>query len=157
MASLLTSAKRRGRITPVDDRTPTMGSSIVIRTIHELYCPQKWKEQSLVTGNTTMVLLALIVMIIALGGSLYIRTLLTRRAIFKVIEIFYQHHALGIKGAQRRHELGLERPDFFQRTMKPRDYKQVALQILLKREIILEDEEGKLYMVEERLDQNLRR
>lgn len=109
------------------------------------------------TGNTTMVLLALIVMIIALGGSLYIRTLLTRRAIFKVIEIFYQHHALGIKGAQTRHELGLERPDFFQRTMKPRDYKQVALQILLKREIILEDEEGKLYMVEERLDQNLRR
>jgi hypothetical protein len=40
--------------------------------------------------------------------------------------------------------------------MKPRDYKQYALQILIKREIILQNEEGKLYLVEERLDQNLR-
>jgi hypothetical protein len=110
-----------------------------------------------VTENTTTVLLALIVMIIALGGTLYVRTLLTRRAIFKVIEIFYQHHALGMKGAKTRHELGLERPDFFQKMMKPRNYKQVALQILLKREIILEDEEGRVYLVEERLDQNLKR
>ena len=109
------------------------------------------------TGNTTTVFLALIVMIIALGGSLYIRTLLTRRAIFKVIEIFYQHHALSMKDAKTRHELGLDRPDFFQKMVKLRDYKQSALQILLKREIILEDEEGRLYMVEERLDQNLRR
>jgi len=103
-----------------------------------------------------MVFLVLIVMVIALGGSLYVRTWLTRRAIFKVVEIFYQHHALEMKGAKTRHELGLERPDFVQRMMRPRDYKQYALQILIKREIILEDEEGKLYMVEERLDQNLR-
>jgi hypothetical protein len=103
-----------------------------------------------------MVFLVLIVMVIALAGSLYVRTFLTRRGIFKVIEIFYQHHALGMKGAKTRHELGLERPDFLQRMMKPRDYKQYALQILIKREIIFEDEEGKLYMVEERLDQDLR-
>jgi hypothetical protein len=109
-----------------------------------------------VTANNTTVFLVLMAMVIALGGSLYVRTLLTRRAIFKVIEIFYQHHALGMKGAKTRHELGLDRPDFLQKMMKPRDYKQYALQILMKREIILEDEEGKLYMVEERLDQNLR-
>ena len=108
------------------------------------------------TGNNTMVFLVLIVMVIALGGSLYVRTFLTRRAIFKVVEIFFQHNALGMKGAKTRHELGLERPDFLQRMMKPRDYKQYALQILIKRDIILEDEQGKLYMVEERLDQNLR-
>jgi hypothetical protein len=109
-----------------------------------------------VTGNNTMVFLVLIVMVIALAGSLYVRTLLTRRAIFKVIEMFYQHHALTMKGAKTRHELGLERPDLLQRMMKPRDYKQYSLQILIKREIILEDEQGNLYMVEERLDQNLR-
>ena len=108
------------------------------------------------TGNNTAVFLILILMVVALGGSLYVRTLLTRRAIFKVIEIFYQHQALGMKAAKTRHELGLERPDLLQRMMKPRDYKQYALQILIKREIILEDEEGKLYLVEERLDQNLR-
>jgi hypothetical protein len=109
-----------------------------------------------VTGNNPTVFLVLIGMIIALGGSLYIRTFLTRRAIFKVIEIFYQHHALGLNGAKTRHELGLERPNFFQKMMKPRDYKQYALQILMKKEIILADEEGRLYMVEERLDQTLR-
>jgi hypothetical protein len=103
-----------------------------------------------------MVFLALMVMVIAFGGSIYVRTLLTRRAIFKVIEIFYQHCALGMSGAKTRHELGLERPDFLQRMMKPRDYKQYALQILIRKEIILEDEGGRLYMVEERLDQNLR-
>ncbi len=111
---------------------------------------------SLVTGNSAMVFLVIILMIVAFGGSLYVRTLLTRRAIFKVIEIFYQHRALGRNGAKTRHELGLERPDFLQKMMKPRDYKQYALQILIKREIILEDDQGKLYVLEERLDQNLR-
>ena len=103
-----------------------------------------------------MAFLVLIVLVIAFVGSLYVRSLLTRRAIFKVIDIFYRQQALGIKGAKTRRELGLERPDFLQRMTKPRDYKQYALQILEKREIILEDEEGRLYMVEERLDENLR-
>jgi len=109
-----------------------------------------------VTGNNAMVFLVLIVMIIAFVGSLYVRSLLTRRAIFKVIDIFDRYQALGIKGAKTRRELGLERPDFLQRMTRPRDYKQYALQILMRREIVLEDEEGRLYMVEERLDQDLR-
>ena len=108
------------------------------------------------TENNSRIFLFLIFMIIAFGGVLYIRTFLTRRAIFKVIKIFYQHNALGIEGAKTLHELGLERPDFFQRMTRPRDYKQYALQILIKRDIILENEDGRLYMVEERLDQNLR-
>ena len=102
------------------------------------------------------VFLFFIVMVVALGGSLYVRAFLTKRAIFKVIDIFYRHQALGTKGAKTRHELGLERPDFLQRMMKPRDYKQYALQILMKRELVVEDVEGRLYLVEERLDQNLR-
>jgi len=106
--------------------------------------------------NTMRVFLISILMIIAFGGGLYIRTFFTRRAIFKVIEIFYQHNALGINGAKTLHELGLERPDFFQRMTRPRDYKQYALQILIKRGIIFENEDGRLYMVEEKLDQNLR-
>lgn len=108
------------------------------------------------TENNSRVFLFLIFMIIAFGGVLYIRTFLTRRAIFKVIKIFYQHNALGIEGAKTVYELGLERPDFFQRMTRPRDYKQYALQILIKRGIILEDEDGRMYMVEERLDQNLK-
>ena len=104
-----------------------------------------------------MVFLALIIiMIVAFGGSLYVRTLLTRRAILKVMDIFYQHHALGMKGAKSRHELGLNHPDFLQRMMKPRDYKQYALEILINRGIITVIEGGRMYMVEEKLDQELR-
>jgi hypothetical protein len=39
---------------------------------------------------------------------------------------------------------------------KPRDYKQYALQILIKRGIILESEDGRVYLAEERLAQDLR-
>jgi hypothetical protein len=109
-----------------------------------------------VTENNIRVFLFLIVMIVAFAGVLYIRAFLTRRAIFKVIEIFYQHNALGNNGAKTLHELGLERPDFFQRITRPRDYKQYALQILIKRGFILENEDGRVYLVEERLDQDLR-
>jgi hypothetical protein len=96
-------------------------------------------------------------MIAALGGVFYIRTFLTRRAIFKVIDIFYQNDALGVNDAKTLHELGLESPSFFQRITKPRDYKQFALQILMKRNIILVNEEGRFYMLEERLDQTFRK
>jgi len=109
-----------------------------------------------VIGDSARVFLFFVVMVLAFAGVLYIRALFTRRAIFKVIEIFYQHNALGIKGAKTLHELGLERPDFFQRMTKPRDYKQYALQILIKRGIILENEDGRVYLAEERLDQDLR-
>ena len=108
------------------------------------------------TENSIRVFLILILMVIAFGGGLFIRTFLTRRAIFKVIEIFYQHHALGMNGAKTLHELGLERPDFFQRMTRPRDYKQSALQLLIKRGIIFENEEGRFFMVEEKLDESLR-
>jgi len=103
------------------------------------------------------VFLILILMIIVIGGGSYIRTFLTRRAMFKVIEIFYQHGALGASSAKTLQELGLERPDFLQRMTRPRDYKQNALQILIKEGIINVNEDGRLYMVEEKLDHNLRR
>ena len=108
------------------------------------------------TENSIRVFLILILMMIAFGGGLFIHTFLTKRAIFKVIEIFYQHHALGMNGAKTLHELGLERPDFFQRMTRPRDYKQSALQLLIKRGIIFENEEGRFFMVEEKLDESLR-
>jgi len=107
-------------------------------------------------AEVSRVILILILVIIAFGGGLYIPIFLTRRAIFKVIEIFYQHKALGINSAKTLHQLGLERPDFLQRVTRPRDYKQNALQVLIKRGIIFENEDGRLYMVEEKLDEHLR-
>jgi hypothetical protein len=107
-------------------------------------------------AEMSRVILISILVIILFGGGLYIRTLLTRKAISKVIEIFYQHNALGIDSAKTSHQLGLERPDFLQRITRLRDYKQNALQILIKGGIIFENEDGRLYMVEEKLDEHLR-
>ncbi len=106
-------------------------------------------------GEGAKVFLFFVLMVLAFAGVLYIRAFFTRRAIFKVIKIFHQHNAAGINGAKTLHELGLEPPDFFQRITRPRDYKQYALQILIKRGLILENEDGKVYLAEERLDQDL--
>ena len=105
-------------------------------------------------AEVSRVILILILVIMAFGGGLYIGNFLTRRAIFKVIEIFCQHKALGINSAKTLHQLGLERPDFLQRMTRRRDYKQNALQILIKRGIVFENEDGRLYMVEEKLDEH---
>jgi hypothetical protein len=112
--------------------------------------------ESIVTGNSISAFLIIILVVVAFGGTFFVRAFFTRRAIFKVVKIFYQHHALGIHDAKTLRELGLERPDFVRRMMKPRDYKQYALEILIKRGIINVNADGRLYMVEERLDQELR-
>ncbi len=103
------------------------------------------------------VLLIIACLIIAFGGGLYIRTLLTRRGVFRVIEIFYEHDALGIYGAKTLNELGLERPDFLQRMTRLRDYRQTALQVLIREGVVNVTEDGRVYLIEEKLDQNLRR
>ena len=102
------------------------------------------------------ILLIIAFVIIAFGGGLYIRTLLTRRAVFRVIEIFYEHDALGIYGAKTLNELGLERPDFLQRMTRPRDYRQTALQVLIREGVVNVTEDGRVYMIEEKLDPTLR-
>ncbi len=95
-------------------------------------------------------------MILTLGGILFIYAFQSKRALFKVIGIFCQHEALGMSDAKTLRELGLERADFVQRMMRPRDYKQYALQILIKRGMVSVTEDGKLYLVEDKLDQSLK-
>jgi len=128
-----------------------------MRTVQSyIFLSLEGRNDSVIAEIGRVVLIIVFVMI-AFGGGLYIRTFLTRRAIFAVIEIFYQHDALGIYGAKTLNELGLERPVFLQRMTRLRDYKQNALQILIREGIISVVEDGRVYMVEEKLDQNLRR
>jgi hypothetical protein len=94
--------------------------------------------------------------LLALFAVLCFRTYLTRKAALKVIKIFYRHNALKSKNAKTLHELGLMRPDLFQRMTKPRDYKQTALRILIQKGLILANEDGKLYLHEEILEQSIR-
>ena len=95
----------------------------------------------------------LILIIIAFGGILFVYIFKGKRAIHKVVEIFYQHNALRVNDAKTLEEIGLKKPDFSQRIMRGRDYKQYALQILIKRGVINVTEDGRVYMVEDNLDQ----
>jgi len=93
---------------------------------------------------------------ISLGVIFSVYAFRGRRATFKVIEIFRQHNALGINNAKAAEELGLEKPDFVQRVTRGRDFRQYALQVLIKRGVIYETEDGRLYMLEHKLDHELR-
>jgi hypothetical protein len=101
-------------------------------------------------------LILLVLIIMFLLGLFYIPALMVRRAISKVIKIFCRHDAVGVQNAKTVEELGLSPPDFFQRVLKPRDYKPYALQILTQQGIVDTTEDGKLYMLEDKLNENLR-
>ena len=102
------------------------------------------------------VLFAIVVMIMALIGIMLIVAMLTRRAVAKVVDIFYRQNALRIDQAKTIDELGLRPPDFMQKLMRPRDYKQYALRVLVQKGIVCTTEDGKLYLREEKLDEHLR-
>jgi len=90
------------------------------------------------------ILLALLILAFFISGRM------TRRAVIRVIEIFRQHRAIGIQQAKTIDELGLTPPGFLERAMRTRDYKQNALKILIKNEVIHMTGEGKLYITEEK-------
>ena len=106
-------------------------------------------------GESGSLVLIIVLMILAFAASFWLRNFLTKRAVLKVVKIFYQQNALGMNGAKTQRELGLERPDFVARMMKPRDYKQTALQLLVKEDVI-RIIDGKLYLVQEKLDPKYR-
>jgi hypothetical protein len=89
-------------------------------------------------------------------ASLVITGFFTKRAVFKVVEILCRHDALGVKKAKTLNELGLNPPNPIKRIIRPRDYKPYALQILQRQGIVRMTKEGKLYLVETKMNENLK-
>jgi len=95
-----------------------------------------------------------IVIFIVLGGvagALFISARMTKRAVGQVIAIFQKHNAIGIQQAKTVDELGLTPPNLMDRFTRMRDYKQNALGILVKADIVQTTEEGKLFISAEKL------
>ncbi len=82
---------------------------------------------------------------------------MTRRAAFRVIEIFREHKAIGIQQAKTIDELGLKPPSFIERFGRMRDYKQTALNLLVKADAIRMTQDGKLYIPEEKFEEMMRK
>jgi hypothetical protein len=96
-------------------------------------------------------LLIVFLMIFGVGTILVVPTLMTRRALKRVILIFRRHEALSETGAKTAPELGLGPRRMVDRLMRLRDYKPRALSVLMEARVVIQTEEGKLFMSEEQL------
>ena len=96
--------------------------------------------------------LFIILMIVAFGLVLFILPQWRlRRAISQVIRIFREHNAFSIKNAKTNDELGIRQRGITEGMFKIRDYKVHALDVLIRSEIIQMTEDGKLYLLEDKL------
>jgi len=97
---------------------------------------------------------SILVIFIVLGGiaaALFLSARMTKRAVGQVIAIFEKHNAVGIQQAKTVNELGLTPPNLMDRFTRMRDYKQNALSILMKADIVQTTEEGKLFISAQKL------
>jgi len=95
-------------------------------------------------------------MVLFFFAALFIPALLTKRAAYKVIDIFCRYEALNPKKAKDLDELGLRPLGFFERIGRMRDYKPYALQALKQAKVVRTTKDGRLYMAQENLNENLR-
>lgn len=97
------------------------------------------------------VVIALLIIVLLLA-MFVLPQLMIKRAIKTVIHIFRKNNAIGPKNAMTAEDLGLQQKGMFERMMRPRDYKPRALQFLMSHDIVQMTNDGKLYLLEEKLD-----
>ena len=74
-----------------------------------------------------------------------------KRAMRQVILIFREHTATSSRSAKAIDELGLRSQGMMGGMFKGRDYKQYALNMLMKAEIVQVTEDGKMHLSEDKL------
>lgn len=97
---------------------------------------------------------SILIIFLVLGGigiALFLSARMTKRAVGQVIAIFQKCNAIGIQQAKTVNELGLTPPNLMERFTRMRDYKQNALSILMKADIVQTTEEGKLFISAQKL------
>jgi hypothetical protein len=97
---------------------------------------------------------SVLIILFVLGGigiALFLSARMTKRAVGQVISIFEKYNAIGVRQAKTVNEMGLTPPSLVDRFTRMRDYKQNALSILMKADIVQTTEEGKLFISPEKL------
>jgi hypothetical protein len=100
--------------------------------------------------NSTALFILLLV-ILAVLGLWVLPRMRIKRAVNQVVAIFERYNALDVRSARTINELGLKPPTFLDRMMRMRDFKPYALQILMKAEVVLQTDGGRLYLSQDRL------
>jgi len=97
------------------------------------------------------IIFIIIIFILLLLGVFFIPRFLVGRAIKKVLRIFRQQGAIEARQAKSIEELGLASPRNMLNMFSFRDYKPVALQVLMSSNIIRATEDNKYYLSEDTL------
>jgi len=99
----------------------------------------------LVMGNV----IAIVIIIVLMALAMYvIPRFLISRAVNKVVRIFRNNSAIDIKHAKTAEELGLRHSGGM---FRMRDYKPLAIQVLMGADIIRSTEGNRLYLSEDKL------
>ncbi|MBA7485584.1 hypothetical protein ES707_21132 [subsurface metagenome] len=99
-------------------------------------------------SNVLLIVLLVVCILLALIGIPY---MMTKRALNRVIKVFQRSNTIDFSTAKTIDELGLRPRTMLQNMFRSRDYKPQALNFLMKAEIIVVTDDGKLYLSEEKL------
>ena len=99
-------------------------------------------------NDVLVIILIAVVVIVAMLGIPY---LMMKRAVNHVIKIFRNNSAIDARSAKTIDELGLRPRTRLQGMFRGRDYKPQALSFLMKAEIVQMNEDGKLYLSEDKV------
>jgi hypothetical protein len=102
--------------------------------------------------STRAIILIILVLLLFLAIALAISRILLKRALKRVVMMFRDHNALNPASALTPEELGFKSRGFMQMGML-RDYKPMALQILMRGDIVHETGDGRLFLSEDRLSE----
>jgi hypothetical protein len=102
--------------------------------------------------ETLSPLLIVVLLVGGLATVLFLRGLLLRKAITKVVRIFRQHHSSCSEASKNIDELGLRPLDFPEKMFKPKDYKPFAVEALIQADIIRVTKDGKACLDEQKLE-----
>ena len=102
-------------------------------------------------GLIEAIFFTLIILIFLLFVMVFLLGFFMRRASIKVINIFETHGALDVNKAKTREELGITGQNFFERMVKPKDYKAQALEFLIRMGVIKVTKNEKLYLSKDTL------
>ncbi len=97
------------------------------------------------------ILFIILMVILFILSVIFLPYWLIMRTVPKVIRTFRQKNAVGEKNAMTIEELDLKPKSIFQKMFARRDYRQNALQFLIRSDVVDITEEGKFYLNEEKL------
>jgi hypothetical protein len=96
-------------------------------------------------------LFILFLVILAILGLWVLPRMRIKRAVNQVVAIFERNNALDARSAKTIDELGLRPPTFLEGMLRMRDFKPYALQILMKADVVVQTDGGRLYLLQDKL------